>query len=184
MKKKINSSEIQVGDIGLVDSYSLLARMIKFFMKVYCKLLRLPVRKFYNHAFLVVDIWGTMYVAEALGKGITVTPWESTWYKGSSRVKILRPKKELGEQEKKDLSRIAVTYALQPTRYDFLNFILQIILILTGKWIGPKGKKARKRLYCSEAAATWINEVRPGTFKAPEATNPLDIDLNENFYPV
>ncbi len=59
------------------------------------------------------------------------------------------------------------------------------LLIKDGKvikqWKGPKGAKAEKRLYCTEAVATWANDVRPNTFENQFANNPLDIDLNKYY---
>jgi hypothetical protein len=49
------------------------------------------------------------------------------------------------------------------------------------KWHGPKEDKAEKRLYCSEAVATWANKVRPDTFEEPWTVNPLDIDINKYY---
>jgi len=171
---------IQVGDIGLVNGRTWLARAIKFFMNIFRIILKLPRRKLYNHAFLIIDVWGNLYVAEALAKGITIRPWKSSPYNGSNRIKMLRLKDELNKKEKEEISKYCISFALEPTRYDIFNFFFQILLILFGRWYGPSGEEAKKRLYCSEAVATWINEIRPGIFEKPEATNPLHIDMNEN----
>lgn len=174
------------GDIGLVDGKGFIAKSIKFFMNIGRKSRGLPRRRLYNHAFMVIDVWGITHVAEALVKGITVRPLIKSPYVNNGaikeNVKILTPRKKYTEMEKKKVSKIAELYALNPTRYDFMNFWYQARMIISGgKWRGPTGKKATRRLYCTEAVATWANVVRPNTFKNPAATNPLDIDLNK-FY--
>jgi hypothetical protein len=70
---------------------------------------------------------------------------------------------------------------MEITRYDFLGLWYQIVYILTGKWKGNSFEKASERMYCTEAVATWYNEVRPNTFFMPWLVNPLDIELNQCF---
>jgi len=174
------------GDIGLVDGKGFVANAIKFFMNKWRKVKKLPPRKLYNHAFMIIDVWGIIHVAEALVKGITIRPLIKTPYATcggiKENVRILTPRKKYTEVEKKKISKVAVLYALNPTRYDFMNFWYQMRMILSGgKWRGPTNEKATDRLYCSEAVATWANVVRPRTFKNPAATNLLDIDINRYY---
>jgi len=181
MKKTEIHQDVQIGDVGLVSARSFLALAIKFFMNVYRKLLKHPNRPVYNHVFMVVDMWDKVFIAEALAKGISVRPWKESKYYGSSKTKLLRLKEEFNDLEKEEISKIAVSYALKPTRYDIFMFPFQIILTISGLWLGPKGKRAQRRLYCSEAVAFWINQIKPSFFEKPEATNLLDIDLHEGF---
>jgi hypothetical protein len=188
--------EYTPGDIILVGSNSFLSKGIQFFMKAYNKKLGLPEKKeYYSHAALVINVWGQLYVAEALADGINVAPLDKTYANTLKHIKVLTPKKAYSNTEKEDISKIASAYALTPTRYDFLNFLYQIDMIKEttkkdgpdAEWDGPTGSKAEHRIYCSELVATCANKVRPDTFKLPAATNPLDIELNRYYkvkYPV
>ncbi len=178
------------GDIGLIkgkrfklwEPMTWISSGIRYFMRKYNKRKGYPADDIYTHAFTFIDIWGNPYVAEALREGITIQPFEKAYsVKDHGRIKILSPADAYDKTEKELISKTAIASALVPTRYDIMNFFYQIILVLSGRWIGPKGKRAEKRLYCSEACATWANKVRADTFKNPAATNPLDVDLNEAY---
>ncbi len=173
---------VKVGDILCVrDGKSFIAKCIQYYMRIYKKKLGYDAIPNYHHSAIVVDIWGRLNVAEAVGKGFKIHPIEEA-YPNWNRVDIITPNKPLSDIEKKEISRIAEHYSLKITRYDYFNFLFQIWLIKTGKWIGPRGKKAENRFYCSEAVATIYNKIRPNTFELPAATNPVDVAINENFH--
>jgi hypothetical protein len=186
--------EYTPGDIILVGSGSFLSKQIKAYMKAYNKKLGYPkIGDYYSHAAMIVDMWGRLYVAEALKDGITLAPLDDTYLNklqtDTVNIRVLTPKKAYSKTEQEEVSKIAAAFALTPTRYDFLNLWYQIKMIQETtktdengeKWIGPKGNRAEKRLYCTEAVATWANRVRPDTFKAPWATNPVDVELNKYY---
>lgn len=182
--------EFKAGDIILYRGSSLLSKGIRFFMEQYRRKLKLPKRKLFNHAAMIIEVWGRLYVAEANGKGIEVRTIEEAYGKRMNTIKVITPKKSYTEKERKAISKIAASYAFNPTRYDFSNFIHQIKMILGTKiengkviqrWSGKKGKEAEKRLYCTEAVGTWANKVRANTFEDPWSINPLDVDLNKYY---
>lgn len=187
----IELPKVKAGDIILYQGNTFLSKGIMFFMKRYMKRLKVADRALFSHAALVVEYKGRLVVAEANAKGIEVNDFLATYAKKASRIKILTPKKVYSKTEQSKISDVAISYAFDPTRYDFFNFIFQIDMIRStskkeGKkknkrWVGPKGDKATKKLYCSEAVATWANEVRPNTFAKPWTVNPLDIDLNKYY---
>lgn len=176
--------ELRAGDIFLYRGKGILPYLIRRFMNIYRKRKGLEKRTLYNHAAMVVKLWDQLYVAEATGKGIEVRPYSTTYKNKMSRVKILRPKKPFTKAEQELISKIAVGYSLTPHRYNYLNFLFQIAMIMSttdskvGKWFGIKGKRSENRLYCSEAVAVWYNDIRAKMFDAPYSINPLDIDLN------
>lgn len=173
---------IKVGDIACIrDGTSIVARGIRHYMKKYKKKLNINNIPNYHHNGIIVDVWGRLNIAEAVGKGFKIHPLDEA-YGSFERIDIITPNKPLTEQEQRDISKKAEFYSLRITRYDYFNFIFQIWLIKTGKWIGPKGQKAENRFYCSEAVATIYNYIRPGTFKLPAATNPIDVAINDNFH--
>ena len=180
-------NNLKPGDIILYKGSRWLSRAIRYFMNKYRKKLGLPNRELFSHAAMVISIWGKLYVAEAIGNGITIRPYDVTYANKKNKIKILTPKKAYTKKEQDNISTIAVAYALEPTRYDFFNFLFQIDMIRKQtkysdkKWAGPVGKKAEKRLYCTEAVATWANKVRPNTFDKPWTVNPVDVDINKYY---
>lgn len=189
MRRKYQRGKaLQVGDIlNVKKGRSPLAMAISFFMRIYKKKLELDEdMPDYHHSGLIIEVWDHLYVAEAVGKGFKIHPVETAYSPGDweNRVDVTRPNFPLNENEKKRLCRVSVGYSMTITRYDIFNFIFQAILVLTGKWIGPTGKKAQNRVYCSEAVATIYNQVRHDTFRRPEATNPIDVAINENFHAI
>jgi hypothetical protein len=182
--------KLKAGDIILYKGDSWLSKSIRFFMERDRKKRKLPKRPLFNHAAMVVEYKGQVYVAEANQKGIEVNPFIDAYLKKLNKIKILSPNKPYTKAEKAKVSDVAIADAFNPTRYDFLNFFHQIKMIastkvkdgkVVKKWKGPKGAKAEKRLYCTEAVATWANDVRPKTFENQFAINPLDIDLSKYY---
>lgn len=168
--------EVQAGDIVLHKNKSFLARAIRFFMDKYRKRLNLPEMELFNHVSVIVELWGTLWVAEAAEKGIQIVPLSDLY---NQYIKVKRFNNPLTQEEKESVSKYAVKYALNPHRYDFFNFIFQAIMIARGKWSGPKGKKAEKRIYCSEFAAMCMKYIR-NSFKNTYDKNPLDIDISKD----
>lgn len=185
----MNKLNLQPGDIILYSTKKKLSlgSAIKYYMKKYAKKLGLSKKEVYNHSATVILLYNRLFVGEALGKGIHVRPFDNVYGNKLGRIKILTPKKEYTKTEKTRLSKAVISDVLVPTRYDFLNFLYQIRMIRkttrTGEktWSGPVGREAQKRLYCSEASATWANQIRPGTFEDPWTVNPLDIDINKYY---
>lgn len=175
---------MKAGDVGLVKSKGFLPSAIRFFMNLYRRKLGLEPRPIYNHAFTVVEIWGELYAAEALADGYNIRPItrykdvEGDLIKG---VKIKVPKRDYNKTERDKISKIAAQATFKPTRYDYFALLHQLWYAVTLSWKGEKGKKAMKRLYCSEAHAQLANSVRPKTFKEPYKINPLDIDINKYY---
>lgn len=181
---------IKEGDIILVQGNNFMARGILFFMDRYRKKLGLDKRVLFNHAATIINYKGQKYVAEANEKGIEINPFVKRYSYRLNKIKIITPKKPYSSSEKNKISDVAIQDAFNPTRYDFLNIFYQIKMIFSTKikdgkvikkWKGPRGTKAEERLYCTEAVATWANDVRPNTFDNQFANNPLDIDLNRYY---
>ena len=168
--------KIKEGDIILVQGGSWIARQIQKWMNIYRRKRGLDQRKLYNHVAVVVDLYGTLYVAEAVAKGIHVIP-NARKYVDNNDVKLMEWVTPLSKLEGSVFSKEAIKYALEPHRYDFLNFWYQMKYILTGRWSGPTFEKSKKRIYCSELAAIVMDKVR-GSFKGRTwDKNPLDIEL-------
>lgn len=180
---------MKAGDIILVHSgKSILAKGITYYMRRYLEKMNIDTEGMPyvpHHAGTIVDVWGELHVAEAVGRGYVVQPLlkaysEKEW---DERVEVRTPRIAYTKQQQEQISKLAVRYSLSGVPYDVFNFVFQIIYIKTGKWIGPKGKKAENKFYCSEVTATLAETIQPGTFKNPAATNPVDIYLNKAFMP-
>jgi len=128
-------------------------------------------RSFYNHTAIVLLIWGSVYVAEAKAKGITITPFGQ--WKQDKVFEVKRPSFDI--DEKKIAVRIMSKQGF--TGYDFGTlFFYQLIFQVTGHWLGTSNKeKAQKRLVCSEYIA-WIYDL-PEFWKA----TPKSISESNNF---
>lgn len=166
----------KTGDIILVSGIGLLPRGIQFFMNIYRKRLGLTPRKLYNHVAVVVELWCTLWIAEASAKGVRVFKYPDDYIRRQD-VKVMQFKKPLSEIEQRKFSEVAIKYALHPTRYDLTNFWHQMIFILTGKWNGKVNAASRGKLYCSEFAAVVMDEVRNSFSGVTWDKNPLDIEI-------
>lgn len=178
-------NQFKAGDIVLVYIKTPIAKLIEWVMKLDRKRRGIPVPNGHvaNHAGMLVYLWGELYIAQAMEKGVEIKPFINEFKGKFNRVKVLSPKKPYSNAEQDKISRVAIQSALDPTRYDFFGlwYGLKYILSNKKKWDGPRGDKALSRMYCTEAIATWANKVRPRTFDIQEATNPLDIELNRYY---
>lgn len=176
-KEQVN--QIDYLDIGLVKSKGFLAKAIQFFMKRYARSRGVKPDRYYNHAFLIVNMWDTKWVAEAKAEGYVLTPFVESYLGRDNfkigRVKNLRVTKKLVAE----VSREAAQLSFKQTRYDVMNFFWQIIKSYTGQWF-RNDIDITKTLYCTEAVAHLVNMMKPGIFVNPGEVNPLDIDINPN----
>lgn len=141
-----------------------------------------PTGRVANHAGTVISIWGKLYIAQAMGYGIEVVPFEKEYGWRLDRIKVISPKKPYSKDEQDKISKVAAQSASDNVKYDKFGLFYSLLYILSGgKWFGPIGEKASKKLYCTEAVATWANKVRPKTFDSQESVNPLDIELNKYY---
>lgn len=176
-------NKLRPGDIILYGNHTFVSKCIQFFMKILRKKKGLPVPKgiIASHAGTLINMWGQLYIAEALENGIVVRPFVEAYKNKMDKVKILSPKKAYSIPEQERISKVAAEDSLKPHRYDFFGLWFQLKLVLTGKWTGPTGDKADRRLYCTEAVANWANRVRPNTFSNEESVGPFDIEFNKYY---
>jgi len=150
----INSyTDLRSGDIIVVRNYLVLWNPISWIGA----LIRLFTGSPWNHAAMVVEIWGKKYIVESMAKGVTVRPvsvWaKSNWGRRSKTVMILRYAYSF---DYKKMNMIAFS-KVGHTKYWFLGTLFfQAIYNVTRKWIGPKSEqKAGKKMYCSQFVA-WV----------------------------
>jgi len=170
-----------VGCIGLVKSETWLSKAIRFWMNLYRKKVGKPGLKVYSHSFNIISSNGYLKVTEALAKGITESHFLDAYPKGTwNNILILKPKKPLTLKEKKKFCKISRKYNDHPTRYQFTNFLSQMIWIVFGVWIGEDNKGNDKRFYCTEYSGTVYNELR-GYFEYKNRVNPVDLQVSDKF---
>ena len=200
----VNPSIKLVGSVGLVKGSNWLSRMIRKFMRLYRNSGKFDKNKVtgnYNHAFILINIWGELYCAEALAKGITLRPFEIAYPKNRyADLKMFQLPILFDEYQLNELSKLAANYSFNPTRYEYTSFFIQILYIVSTwlhkyvKFIKPVyveiGKK-NKRFYCSEYVALvlqqFLDRFYPNygvLFDNPRRVNPLDIEASnmESFY--
>lgn len=129
----------------------------------------------YNHVGLIILIWDRIFVLEALGKGIILTPYEKRI--NNKKIKITRPYREINEKE---YATEAMSYL--STKYDYAGLLFhQLIYMITKKWIGGSENKEIKRFYCYEFVAFMNKKDYPNWHKV----NSLEIlyaDWHELIY--
>jgi hypothetical protein len=168
--------DFRPGDVLLFRHTGFLPKVIRFFMKLYSKRKNVEQDIYYNHVAVIVNLWGELWVADAVEKGVQVED-SLDRYMDKSSVKHLTWVKPLSKEEQEDFSKVAISYAMKVTRYDFLNFWDQARYILTGEWKGKTGKDSKERVYCSKFAAICMDEVRGSFNGVTWDKNPLDIEL-------
>ena len=177
--KKIKSEiKIESGDVLLHQSKSWLGRQIRKWMEFARVKAGLNPRTLYNHASMVIELWGKLWIIEAVGKGVHILPLEQR-LGHDKQILVKTWKKILTKKEANNLSKKAVAFAGENHEYQFSAFILHIIKITFGKWFGRKNIKTQKRVNCSELVAILMDFIR-NCFKGNTYDkSPLDIDLNK-----
>lgn len=110
---------------------------------------------YWNHTAMIVVIDGLPYVIEAVGNGVILKPFV-TWCQDKTIIYDIK-NIDADIQPNEALKYLG-------HKYDFISLVFyQVIFQLTRKlfkkgiWIGRKGAKADKVLYCSELFATIHN---------------------------
>lgn len=184
--KKVEYNSLVPGDILLVHGSGFISKSIQYFMGIYKKRKGIPKSKLYNHAAIIIEVWGRLYAAEALATGINIAPLEQAYPEGKwENIKVRTPKKPYNKEEQELISKIAVAYAFTPTRYGYGDLLAHAAAIISGKgydgWVGKKEERAEKRQHCTEYCATCANKVRPNTYEFQWHANPVDIEINKYY---
>ena len=181
-KEILTLSQFKAGDIVLLAGTNIYERILQWFMKLARRRKGLSVPKglVANHAGILINVNGRLCMGEVLNT-VKTYPFPEAYYNYRERMKVLSPKKPYSVKEKEKLSRYVIDDSKLAYKYDVFGLLFQVKYILSGKWVGPVGERADKRLYCTEAVAKWVNKVRPNTFTQQEAVNPLDIELNRYY---
>ena len=164
----------KIGQFLAVHSHGFIPESIQFFETIQeireCDLNKNEL--IINHiAQIINDEKGELCVYEMNAKGCEVTRWEdSRYFRNEVTYFILELTIPFTPWE-----YLNYQIAVQKDKgkgYDFIGILSQLIFNLTGLWFGRSGKDAQARFYCSEQAATRINEQKPFMFEKPWKVNP------------
>lgn len=141
--------ELANGDIILIKKN----KFNTWYERVLAKAIQLFDGCYYHHAQMYFDdkIWEANKTIEAN---------EVSTLKGHEII-VLRPNRYLDYSEEINIRRQLDSYLGQ--KYDYAGTMLhQLLYILSLRrvWIGRTGKKARKRMYCTEFVTTIMHDTR------------------------
>jgi hypothetical protein len=159
--------EIRAGDVMLIGTAKgFVPKAIRYFTK--CK---------YNHAGIVVDYLGDLYMLEAQERGFhpsnRLDNWLTEKKKNKDNVLFIRPKRIFF------LKDVYVNLSkMVGANYEFTNLVFfQLIKAMTGIYFGSRDSKT---VICSEAVAY----AYPELFEEPFSTTPEEIYENPEFFEV
>lgn len=146
--------KIRTGDIGHCRREKLLSKIIRWFTK-----------SDFNHSVIFLDINGTLCVAEAQSKGIHIIEFHQWLKEYKYTFEVSRPLNKKVDSKKFTQRVLSKT---QVTKYDLGALLFsQPWYQAIGKWFGPRGKKAQKKMYCSEFVA-WCHRIPESYKMSPE----------------
>lgn len=153
------------GDLIATRSNSFLSRAIRWFMEKYK-----PSKDAFSHIAVVINMWGELWIAEALIWGVRIWSLPQSGYSTTKQVILLRFKKGFSDQQVEAISKKMASLA--GVRYQYENLPQWIVKILLRFDLFKKVNE--KSIYCSELGAIAINEAYPNTFPSPNETSPAD----------
>jgi hypothetical protein len=153
------------GDVIATRSNSLLSKAIRWFMQLYK-----PGSPGFSHNAVIINMWGNLWIAEALAWGVRIWPIEQSGYLTNKQCIILRHKEGFTEDQIEAMSKKMASLA--GTRYQYENLPMWAAKILVS--INLFRRINEKSIYCSELAAIAINEAYPDTFENPNMVSPAD----------
>lgn len=169
----IKPNDIKTGDNLLVSSYSLLARLIHFFQRIWSK-----KGYEYNHSAMFMWIYGILYVIEADKMGIVPTKYDD-YLKSKKKLLLLRP---MFPVSGKQYGQFMLNY-IGRAKYDFytLFVVFPVYYITFGfVWIGAKSENGKK-FNCGGWSAFVYQNFNEGMFPNPQKISPVDLFNNPNF---
>lgn len=174
----MNKEKIEPGDVLLHRGKSFVSRQIRKWMEKARIKMGLKPRTLYNHASMVIEIWGELWVVEAIARGPHILRLKER-LKTKDRILVKTWAKPLTKKEMNNLSKKAVVYVGENHEYQFSAFLFHMIKITFGKWFGRKNKKAERRVNCTELVAMFMDFARDCFKGNTYDISPLDIDLNK-----
>ena len=142
----------------------------------------------FNHAEIFVEmgnkLGSNVGLATALKDGVNIRKVSEVILPGTKKkFVILIPKVPYSDWEKNHISDCAYNLIRNPHMYDYPSLVwYHVLAAYTGNWLGKKGKKAEKLMYCYEVASTCSNHSGRSMFEHPGYTNFWHLWLNQKYY--
>ena len=171
---------MKTGDILLVHSTSLMARIIQKFQQRKDK-----KAGYYNHSGIIYEADSGIYVVEEaeiegykFKASVVFTPIEE-YNKSHRELLLLEAYKAMNQQDKENFEKVIFHFVGIP--YDYKNLLWhQVWRLLKGEWIGRKKKKAMKKMVCHEFTMTVWDEYA-GIFPDRHMAKVSDIYRSRHF---
>jgi len=169
---RINKKNMKTGDILLVDTEGFIPSKIDKFQG-----------NDYNHAGLVVCIFGKTYIFEAINVGMAFTDLEDYIKRAKTEdvnLLILRPKDGFNVTQC-DIMNFILPLTQKPYGYVNLLFYQLVKYLSKGKiWLGRRKLKSDKSFICGKLVAYIYNHFT-GQFKEWHKVAPVDLFDSHDF---
>ena len=131
--------------------------------------IRKVTKSYWNHAALVLEIEGRIFIAEAFGGGVRLRPASYFLDRRRNKIKVLRPTyTHLVRAKVKAMDKLGC-------KYDFGALFQHLWKAIRGKWTGHTGDFAAGKMVCSEYVAYCLGLTEWWTWTA------ADLDSESEF---
>ena len=150
---------IQAGDIGFVTNKTWNSPFTKFFLQIHRFRTGRPIKRkeIYAHCFTIAEKDGKKYVCEAIGGGWNVDEYPGQYKDREDTILWKAPVTPWTDEMKEKFSKVCFDFKHKKKEYDVPGYLWQIIFTTVGWWFGATGKRAAKKVTCSESIPTLVN---------------------------
>ena len=177
---------IQTGDIGFVTNPKWNSPFTKFFLQINRIRIGRPIKRkeIYAHVFTIAEKDGKKYVCEAVGGGWHVDEYPGQYAGRENKIFWKEPAMPWNNEQKEKFSDECFKFKDKKEQYDVPGYLWQIIFTTIGWWFGATGKRARKKVTCSEAIPTLINiAFEKEIFQLSYLINPFMLYIDSYYQP-
>ena len=167
----------EIGDFLLWKGYTILSKIIEWFMSLYMEERHIKSNWTGSHAGSFLD---SKTIGEAVYPKYKLNSFEKDYENNKGWV-VMTPIVPLTEKQKNDAKNEILLLNKKVITYQYWNFLQWPIYILTFGHINLFGKGGIFAVYCFEASARVINTIYPGEYPNPEITSFYDLYLNKKF---
>jgi hypothetical protein len=175
---------IQAGDIGFVTNKRWNSPFTKFFLQINRLRIGRPIKgkEIYAHVFTIAEKDGKKYVCESIHGGWTIAEYPGQYAGREDTIHWKEPQTLWTDQQKADFSQTCFDFQEKKKEYDVPGYLWQIIYTTVGWWFGATGKRALKKITCSEAIPTIVNiAFNQETFECYYLQNPFTLYIDSYY---